>query len=168
MRRRGDPRREQRLSRCDDAHGRQEVLGQRVLQEEPAGTRTQRLVHVLVDVERREDQHPGPIPRLGVGHDPPGRLEPVHRGHADVHQHHVRALTRHQVDGLSPVRGLTHDFDVLGRAEQHREPAPDQGLIVRHRYPDHRVAPVSSTRQGSTAVTRNPPPEAGPAERVPP
>ena len=55
-------RREQRLARGDDAHRGEQLVGQRVLEQEAARTGAQRVEHVLVEIERREDQHP----RVGV------------------------------------------------------------------------------------------------------
>ncbi len=52
----GDLRREQRISVRDDADRGEQVVGERVLQQEPARTRAQRFEHVLVEVERREDE----------------------------------------------------------------------------------------------------------------
>ena len=50
-------RREQRLAVGDDTHGREQVVGQRVLEQEAARAGAQRLEDVLVEIERREDQH---------------------------------------------------------------------------------------------------------------
>jgi hypothetical protein len=46
------------------------------------------------------------------GHQPTGRLEPVHSGHPDVHQNHVGMLLPRPRDGFPAVRGLPDDLDV--------------------------------------------------------
>ena len=85
-----DGGREQRVSGGHGAHGGDQLLGRVVLEHEAAGAGAQRLVDVLVEVERRQDQDPG---RVVGGEDPPRRLEPVELGHADVHEDDARAGT---------------------------------------------------------------------------
>ena len=66
----GDRRGQQGLARGHDAHRVHEVLTAHVLQQEAAGPRPQRLEHVLVEVERGEDDH---LHRIGdVGARPAG------------------------------------------------------------------------------------------------
>ena len=89
--RRVDARRQQRLTGGDDAHGADQLGRFGVLDEEPAGAGAQRLVHVLVELERREHEHPDAF-QLSVLGDLSRRGEPVDVGHADVHQHDVGPL----------------------------------------------------------------------------
>src|SRR5437867_10100012 len=63
------------------------LLARHVLEQEPARTRLHRLVDVLVEVEGCQDEHARVASCLG---EPPGRLDAVEPGHADVHQHDVR------------------------------------------------------------------------------
>ena len=53
-----DRGREERVARGDDPDGVEERLGADVLEQEAAGARLQRVVDVLVEVERREDEDP--------------------------------------------------------------------------------------------------------------
>ena len=43
----------------------------------------------------------------------------------------------HELDRFASVRGLADDLDVGRRAQQHREPAAHERLIVGDRDPDH-------------------------------
>ena len=54
----GDRRREERVAGGDGADRREQLLGRVVLEHEPARAGAQRLVDVLVEVERRQDQDP--------------------------------------------------------------------------------------------------------------
>ncbi len=156
----GDLRREQRVAVGHDAHRVEEVVGERVLEQEAARPGLERAVDVLVEVEGGEDQDPGVDLALG---DRPGRLEAVHLGHADVHQDDVGSLAHDEVDGLDAVGRLTDDLDVVGGAQQHGEPAAHERLVVGDGDADHPSAP-----NGSRAATRKPPPTRGPASSVPP
>src|SRR3712207_6679030 len=78
-----DLRREQRLPGGDGADGVDELLGRVVLEHEAARSRAQRVIDVLVERERREDEDPR---RAAGGEDTARRLEAVHLRHADVHQ----------------------------------------------------------------------------------
>ena len=89
-----DRGREQRVPGGDDAHCLEKRLGRDVLEQESAGARVQRVVDVLVEVERREDEDARAVARRRRA-DLPGGLDAVHHGHADVHQHDVgRVLAR--------------------------------------------------------------------------
>src|SRR5207248_8165775 len=153
----------------------------------------QRCVHVLVQVERGQHDDPRAVPAPGGGQDPPGRLEPVHLRHPDVHQHDVRPVPERGRDRLPPVRGLGHHRDAR-RAEDQPEAAADQRLVVRDDHPGagvrsyaHRGAARNLGRTGpadsppsprpptraepSTGIlarTRQPPPGRGPASSSPP
>src|SRR5262249_60249999 len=85
-----DAGREQRLAARHLADGAYQVGRLGVLDEEPARARAQRLEDVLVQLEGGEDEDLDAGQRLVAG-DPTRRLQPVDTGHADVHQHYVRA-----------------------------------------------------------------------------
>jgi hypothetical protein len=70
---------------------------------EAARARTQRLVHVLVEVGRRQHQHA----RMGLrpGEDAPGRLEAVDVRHAHVHEHDVRPDTTGRAGAVAFATG---------------------------------------------------------------
>ena len=122
-----DARGEERVAGGDRADRRDELLGRVVLEHEAARAGAQRLVDVLVEVERRQDQDP----RRGVGgEDAPRRLEAVELGHADVHQHDGRVEARRLVDGLEAVARLGDDLDVLLAGEQHAEAGANHRLVV--------------------------------------
>ena len=64
------------------------------------------------------------------GEDPPGRLEPVELGHADVHQDDGRVEAGRLVDRLEPVRRLGDDLDVLLPGEQQAKAGAHHRLVV--------------------------------------
>src|SRR5215467_4802417 len=68
------------------AHRGDQIMPRRVLEQEPAGSGPERLVDVVVEVERGEHDHLGRGRSAG---DQPRRLETVHPRHPDVHEHHV-------------------------------------------------------------------------------
>ena len=142
----GDPGRQERLALGDHRMACEQVGRLRVLEQEPAGAGSQRLEHVLVEVERREHQHPG-ARAGGVVGDASGGLDPVHVGHADVHQHDVGVVAGGQVDGLAAGGGLTHDLDAGIVLEEHGEAAPYECLIVGDEHADHRAAASVGVRQ---------------------
>ena len=103
--------------------------------------------------------------RVVGGEDPPGRLEPVELGHADVHQDDGRVEARRLVDRLEPVARLGHDLDVLLAGEQHAEAGADHRLVVGDEDADaHRPSPPSGRR----VLRTKPPPAAVPAVISPP
>ena len=151
----GDRRREQGVSGGDRPHRGDQLLGGVVLEHEAAGPDAQRLVDVLVQVERREDQDA----RVGVGReDAPRRLEPVELGHADVHQHDRGMEARGLADRVEPVAGLGHHLDVLLSRQQHAKAGADHGLVVDHEDPDHARSPPTGRRARSTKPPRLPAP----------
>ena len=116
----------------------------------------QRLWNVVVEIEGREDQDP----RGSVGgQDPPGGLETVELGHADVHHDHVRMEAGRLRHGLGAVARLRHHFDVGFVREQQAEPGPDHGLVI-HQEDAHGHA--SRPSSGSRAWRTNPPLLEGP------
>ena len=153
----GDLRREQRVAVGDDAHRREQLLGQRVLEQEAARAGAQRFEHVLVEIERGQDRARGSTAVASSPRDATRRLEPVHLRHPDVHEDDVGTLERHQVDGFGAVRGLADDLDVVGRSQQHGEAAAHQRLVVGDRrrgslrcsVRKRRTAPRSRRRRGA-------------------
>ena len=101
----GHAGREQRFTAGDHAHGGEQVGGQRVLEQEPAGAGPQGVEHVLVEVERGEDHDPGGGQPIVTG-DPPRRLDPVHLRHPDVHQDDVGPFSHRQLERGAARRRL--------------------------------------------------------------
>src|SRR5713226_10281923 len=89
----------------------------------------QRLVDIVVKVERGEHDHLGAWLRSAPGDQPCG-LQPVHAGHADVHEHDVRLLRRGRGHGLETVRRLTNHADSVGGFEDDAKAGADQFLVV--------------------------------------
>src|SRR5215212_8495448 len=75
-------------------------------------------------------------------------------GHPDVHQDDVGQLAQRDGDRLRAVRRLAHNLDVVGRPQQHTEPAAHEHLVIGDRDADHDRCPP----YGRCAVTRKPPP----------
>src|SRR5262245_30858226 len=120
-------------------------------------------MHVLVELEGREDDDARRRRRIR-GHDPARRLDPVHLGHLDVHEHDVGPRVLDERDARGAVGGLPHHLDAGIRAEERDEAAPHEVLVVDHRDTDH----ASLSSYGSHAATSKPPPMRGPAFSVPP
>ena len=128
----------------------------------PLAPDAERLVDVLVQVERRQDQDPR---RLVGGEDAPRRLEPVELGHADVHQHDGRVEARRLVDRLEAVARLGDDLHVRLAREQHAEAPAHERLVVGDEDADaHRRRPSTGRRARRT----KPPSGAVPAFISPP
>ena len=141
---------EQRVACGGHADGVDELASRCVLQEEPTGTCGKRGIHVLVEVEGREDDHLGG--GLQCAH-PPGRLEAVHARHPDVHEHDIGCELFSPSDGISTVDGIPDHTDVRLGAEDHPEAGADELLVVGQQHPDHAdVAP-----SGIRAWTEKPP-----------
>ena len=164
----GDGRREQRVAGPHQPDRGDQVLGGDVLEQEAAGPGGQRRVHVLVQVERGQHDDPRAVPGPCGGQDPPGRLEPVHLRHPDVHQHDVRPVLERGRDRLPPVRGLGHHLDAR-RAEDQPEAAADQRLVVGDDHPGAGVrsrAHRGDARNSGRTGPAGPPPSAGPPSRA--
>ncbi len=70
-----------------------------------------------------------------------GRLDPVHRLHHQVHQHHVgetalRLCTRQKVQRRSAVARLAHHLDVVHQLQVAPKPLSHHPVIVDDKYPD--------------------------------
>ena len=86
---------------------------------------------------------------LGAGRaagEQPGRLQPVHPRHPDVHQHHVGVVAPRPPTRRLAVGRLAHHRDALGGVQDDAEPRADQFLVVDHQHPDRgRARPGSSS-----------------------
>jgi hypothetical protein len=74
----------------------------------------------LVDLERREHEHPYGGEGL-VGGDLTGGGQSVHVGHPYVHQHDVRLRVVGQRHDLLAVRGLADHLEIGGGVHEHTE-----------------------------------------------
>src|SRR6266516_7309609 len=137
-----------------------ELLLRCVLEQEPAGARAQRLVDVLVEVERREHEHTRPIRPVD---DPTCRFDTVELGHAEVHEHDVGLEGAGELDRLEAVPGFPHYFNVVLGPQDHAKASPHERLVVGEQDADH-----SAVAYGSRARTANPPTVRRPASKVPP
>jgi hypothetical protein len=147
------------VARGDRPHGVQQVLGPDALADEPGRARAQGMGDVLVGLVRGEDQDAAAT-QLGVGADLRRRGEPVHLGHADVHDHDVRAQLAGEPHRLPAVRGLADHGDVVGAVEEGPEGLAQQCLIVGQQHAErHGASPVCvlAGGRGSWVETRKPP-----------
>jgi hypothetical protein len=103
------------------------------LSRNPLTPGAQRVVDVLVEVERGQHEHPGA--QAGQP-DPAGGLDAVHSRHAHVHQRHVRAQAACQLDRLGAVARLAEDVEPR-QLEDQPEAGADELLVVRDEDPDH-------------------------------
>src|SRR5699024_2879340 len=100
--------------------------------------------------------------------------EPVHPGHAHVHEHHVGAQRVDPGHRLRAVRGVADHGDVGLGVEQGGEPLPHHRLVVDDQHPEGHGGQPSRDRArvtpptGTAAKTVKPPSAAGTAENVPP
>src|SRR5262249_4842751 len=139
-----------------------QLPGRHVLEQEAARADTQRLVDVLVQIKGRENEHAA---LDAAQQDAPGRLDPVHGRHTDVHQDDVREQPLRQLDRLAAVAGLADDLDVVLGAEDHAEAVAHERLVVaEENADDHR----SVAANGSRAATRKPPSGTGSVSTLPP
>ena len=109
--------------------GRQQLLGMGVLEQEAAGPGAQRGEDGLVDVERRQHDHPRRRLAVALDQQPRGR-DAVQPRHADVHQHDVAGGDGELLERLAAVLGLADDGHVVLRVDHHPQPGADQRLIV--------------------------------------
>ena len=138
--------------------GVEHVLGRCVLEQEPAGAGPDRGVHVVVDVERGQHDHPH-TGQIGIGRDPPGGFDAVEHRHADVHQHHIGPMRAGQLDGLLTVGSLADELEIGGVLDHRPQAGADQRLIIDDPDPHGHVGAPN----GKRAATWKPPigPRAG-------
>ena len=133
-----DRGRQERVAVGHDPDGVDELLGPDVLEQEAARTGAERLHHVLVDVEGRQDQD---LRGVVLRREDPRGLNAVEPGHADVHQDHVGMEPPGLFDRLLPVSRFAHQVDVRLGAQGHLERRPHQRLVVGDQDPDGHVDP---------------------------
>jgi len=95
-----------------------------VLQQESARSGPQAGERVLVEIERRQDDH---ARAEALTDDARRRLDAVHAGHAHVHQHDVGVELGRQSHRLAAIARLAHDDEVVLRLEHHPEPMRRSG-----------------------------------------
>ena len=145
-----------------------------VLEQETAGAGPQRLIHVVVEVEGGEHQHPRPGRAGRVAEDPAGRLQPVHDRHPHVHQDNVGPQMPRQADRFGAVGGLACHLQAGLGGEHRGEALPHHRLVVGDQAPRGPAAVRRTVRghgvspSGSTAETTKPPSGSGPADSEPP
>lgn len=91
------------------------------------GARSKRALDLLVRGVPREDEN------LDVGkprRDPARRLDPVHQGHADVHEDEVRSEFLREVDRFGTVHGTADDRDAGIRLEEGSNRLREEGVVV--------------------------------------
>ena len=159
----GHGRREQRVAGGDNPDRVEEFLCPDVFEKKAAGAGLERVVHVLVEVKGREDENVWWRCVAGRLDDPTRRLDAVPHRHANIHQHHVRAVFDGEPHGLVAIRCGSDDLEVGLCAEKRCESLPHDLLVVDDERRDHGLTP-----SGSVASTRNPPPSAAPQLNVPP
>ncbi len=141
------PSRHRRSEQCvaarDDTNRLDQVGRPNVLQQETARPCAQRSEHVLVRVERGEDDDPS---RVARGDDAARRLDPVHAGHPHVHQDDVGPVQLRQCGCLGAVLGLPHHLEILLRVHDHPEAAAHQRLVVRQQDADAHSTASSGRR----------------------
>ena len=141
------------------AYGVGQLGGRGVLDDEPVGARLHRAAQEAGAAERGHDQDPR------LRRDPAylGRgADAVEARHLDVEQGDVGAVLEHgRYDGV-PGRHLGDHLEVGLQAQQRRQRAPDQGLVVGEQQPDRRGASPTTTlsekpRAGGRGDRRVPP-----------
>ena len=159
-----DRRRHERIAHRRGTDGLHEERGAGVLQEEAAGPVRDRGAHVLVEVERGDDDHRDRVRDIGPGQEAGGG-EPVQLWHADVEQAHVRGEPLGELHRLASVGRLADDLDAVG-LEDETEARAHHLLVVRD-HDAERLGHVPCL-SGSRASMRQPPPSTGPASKRPP
>src|SRR6266568_577685 len=163
----GHRRCQQRLPCRDHPHCIGQFVTADVLEEKPTRPGPQRVVDVLVQVEHRQHEDLHGRDRA----DPPCRLNAVHAGHPDVHQHYVRAKCARGANGLVSVCRLTDDSDVGLRVKNHGEAAAEQILIIGDEDAHHAPYPTGSvaatTKPSLPGPARSMPPQAAVRSRIP-
>lgn len=107
----------------DGADGVEQFVGFGVLTEEAAGAGEQCFEHVLVDLERGEDEY-ADAGEAVVGGDHAGGGEPVKVRHADVHDDYVGPGLAGLLHGCSAGADLCDDIPRVAGASLRRWTAP--------------------------------------------
>ena len=134
-------RRQERPSLGGAADGGQDLVAVGVLQDIARGAGDEHPADdLLVLVPRERDD-----PKIGeIRLQPPGRLDPVHRRHPDVHQHDVGCERANEAERLHARAGLTDHLEVPG-LEQRQERLTEAGVVVDDEHPDR---PAVTNRAG--------------------
>jgi hypothetical protein len=135
----GHAGRQERVAGGQGPDAGQQLFGAGVFEQEAAGPGPQRAVHVLVEIERGENEHFGRR-TLRRGNDLAGRFDPVGHRHTDIHQDHIWVMAGHQVDGFGTVGRFADHSHVVGCVDQHPEAAPHQSLVIGDHDADHESA----------------------------
>jgi hypothetical protein len=138
----------QRVSGGDGPYrGVQGVAGS-VLEQEAAGTGTQRSQHVFVEVECGEYQYPAAS--AGVATDLGGGGDAVQIGHAHIHEYDIRPVGSGQVNRFAPGGRLGNDLEI-GLGAEHRGrakrccPTPNDPVHATLRARHERAATITLT-----------------------
>src|SRR5436190_1531209 len=147
---------------CHDPDRLDQVARSNVFQQEAARSGSDRLDHVFVDFEGREDQDLG---RPVLGCQDPRRLDAVQPGHPHIHQDDVGPQATGLLDRVESIGGLSHELDVFLGPQRHLERRAHERLIVGNEDADRHG---SSSSVGRLADTRYPAPDSGPVLSSPP
>ena len=133
-------RRDNRVALIYRANRTQQRLRLGVLEQESGCAGVDGRHHVLVQVERRQDDHAGLARRVSGGRfqraDAAGRFQSVHAGHAHVHQHHIGVQRFGQRHRLGAIARLPDHLYVRLGSDHHCESRSHQFLIVGDDHPN--------------------------------
>ena len=113
------------------------------------GAGLERVVDVLVKVEGGEHDDPSAVG--GRVQDPPGGLEPVEVGHADVEQHHVRMQSRRVLDRLKAIFRLGDELEVIVGVEDRPQRSARERVVVGYQHSQAHASVDSSGKWARTA-----------------
>jgi hypothetical protein len=126
----GHRRGEQGVAGGYHADGVDRFGGGGVFEQEAAGAGPQRLIDVVVEVERREHQHPRPGRAGCRAEDLAGCLQPVHDRHPHVHQDDVGVQVPRLADCVGAVSGLAYHLQARLGGEDRGEALSHHRLVV--------------------------------------
>ena len=106
-----------------------DVVGLGVFQQKAARPRSERVVDVLVDVERGENEDARTCEQR-IRCDVARGVDAVSHRHANVHEHHVGADLLGEVDRLLAVARLARDRKSVVGVEDHAESASHKILVI--------------------------------------
>jgi len=104
-----------------------ELLGGGVLEQVAHRTGLNDAHDGVVDVPGRQ-RHDVGVARCGT--DLAGGLDPVHDGHAQVHEHDIGLSAAHHVDRLTAVSSLGDHGVVLARSQKQLDGGASQRVVV--------------------------------------
>ncbi len=146
---RGDGRGDDGAALGRGAHGREQLLARRVLEQVPGRARLDRGNRVGVRVVGGEDQHPGARAAAGELGD---RVDAVAPRHAQVHQDDVGIEAEHEVRGLGAAGALPEHGEAGSRGEHGAQSVPYDGMVVHEQQRDVSHDTTHSTR-GRIAIS---------------